>query len=88
MKYCIIKDTVKIIDGSENPIEIMLQNAQNAGFTEIEVEILTEEEYETRLENEPRLPKEPTEIELLQIEQAKANAEIIELMMSLFGGGF
>lgn len=48
MKYCVIKDTIKVIDGSENPIEIMLQNAQNAGFTEIEVEILTEEEYQAR----------------------------------------
>ena len=53
MRYCVIKDTIKVIDGSENPIEIMLQNAQNAGFAEIEVEILTEEEYEERKSQEP-----------------------------------
>lgn len=89
MKYCVIKDTTKVIDGSENPIEIMLQNAQNAGFADIEVEILTEEEYQQRLENEPKPPQPLTEIELLRIEQAKANAEMIELMMSMvYGGGF
>ena len=60
MKYCVVKDTTKTIDGSENPIEIMLQNAQNAGFTENEVEILTEEEYLARLENEPKPIQEPT----------------------------
>lgn len=46
MKYCVIENTTKVIDGSENPIEIMLQNARNAGFAENEVEILTEEEIE------------------------------------------
>jgi len=38
--------------------------------------------------NEPifeDLPK--SEIELLRIEQAKANAEMIELMMTMLGGG-
>lgn len=60
MKYGVIKDTTKIIDGSENPLEIMLENAQNAGFAENEVEILSEEEYQTRLELEPKPPQEPT----------------------------
>lgn len=67
MKYCVIKDTTKIIDGSENPIEIMLKNAQNAGFTESEVEILTEEEYQTRVELEPKPMAEPTETERLAV---------------------
>ncbi len=60
MKYCVIKNTTTIIDGSENPLEIMLQNAQNAGFTENEVEILTEEEYQARVESEPKPVQEPT----------------------------
>lgn len=34
------------------------------------------------------LPPRQTDIELLRIEQAKANSEIIELMMFMFGGGF
>lgn len=66
MMYCVIKDTTKVIDGSENPIEIMLQNAQNAGFSEAEVEILTEEEYKQRLENEPKPVQPPTTEERLE----------------------
>ena len=66
MIYCVIKDTVRIIDGSENPTEIMLQNAQNAGFNENEVDILTEEEYQARKELEPEPPKEPTKEEILE----------------------
>lgn len=66
MKYCVIKDTTKIIDGSNNSTEIMLQNAQNTGFTEAEVEILTEEEYQARKDLEPIPPKEPTQEELLR----------------------
>ena len=66
MKYCVIKDTVKVIDGSENPAKTMLQNAIYAGFTESEVEILTEEEYLARLENESKSPQEPTKQELLE----------------------
>lgn len=66
LQYCVIKDTTKVIDGSDNHIEIMLQNAQNAGFAETEVEILTEEEYQARVELEPIPPQEPTREELLE----------------------
>ena len=66
MKYCVVKNTTKLIDGSENPIEIMLQNAINAGFAEAEVEILTEEEYQTRLKNEPKPLPLPTAEERLE----------------------
>lgn len=66
MRYCVIKNTIKVIDGSENPVEIMLQNAQNAGFSEGEVEILTEEEYQTRLENQPKPLPLPTAEERLE----------------------
>lgn len=34
------------------------------------------------------LPQPLPEVEKLRIEQAKANAELIELMMSILGGGF
>jgi hypothetical protein len=66
MLYCVIKNTTTVIDGSENPLEIMIQNAQNAGFTEAEVEILTEEEYLARVEAEPKPPQPPTEGERLE----------------------
>ena len=66
MKYCVIKNTTKVIDGSENPVETMLQNAINAGLAENEVEILTEEEYQQRLENEPKLQQSPSLEERLQ----------------------
>ena len=70
MKYCVVKNTTKLIDGSENPIEIMLQNAINAGFAEAEVEILKEEEYQTRLKNEPKplpLPIAEERLEALEM---------------------
>lgn len=66
MRYCVIKNTTTIIDGSNNPTSIMLQNSQNAGFAESEVEILTEEEYEARKNLEPIPPKKPTKVELLE----------------------
>lgn len=71
MKYCVVKGTIIIIDGSENPTEIMLRNAQNAGFTADEVEILTEEEYLQRVEEEPKPLQPPTAEERIDaIEQA------------------
>jgi len=88
MRYCVIKDTTTVIDGSENPIEIMLQNAQNAGFTESEVEILTEEKYQARKDLEPKLPQPLTDIEKLRLEQAQSNAEFFEMVLMLTGGGF
>jgi hypothetical protein len=66
MKYCVIKDTTKIVDGSENSQDIMLRNAINAGLTAEEIEIFTEEEFETRKALEPTLPQEPTEIEMMR----------------------
>jgi hypothetical protein len=70
MRYCVIKNTTTIIDGSENPIEIMLQNAQNAGFSENEVEILTEEEYLQRVEAEPKPIQPPTDKERIEALEA------------------
>lgn len=67
MKYCVAKGTIKIIDDSNNSVETILQNAQNAGFTESEVEILTEEEYQERLENQPKPPQPPSLEERLQM---------------------
>lgn len=60
MNYCVIKDTTKIIDGSDNPLELMLQNAQNAGFTADKVEILTQEQYDARKALEPQPTPQPT----------------------------
>lgn len=71
MKYCVIKNTTTIIDGSDNADAVMIQNALNAGFVETEVEILTEEEYGARKALEP-VPGQPstteeriTELELI-----------------------
>lgn len=66
MRYCVIKNTTKVIDGSENPDDIMFQNARNAGFAEAEVEILTEEEYQVRKATEPKPPQMPTTEERLE----------------------
>lgn len=66
MRYCVIKDTTTVIDGSNNSTEIMRENAQNAGFTESEVEILTEEEYQARKALEPVEPKPITAQERLE----------------------
>lgn len=49
MKYCVVKNTLIVIDGSENLEEVMYENALSAGFTEDKVEILTEEEYQLRV---------------------------------------
>lgn len=37
-------------------------------------------------EQRPIIPQQPSEIEILKMEQAKANAEMINLMMSMLGG--
>lgn len=74
MNYCVVKNTTKVIDGSDNTPDIMLQNAQSAGFTESEVEILTEAEYQARKATEPKPPQPPTEQERIEaLEQAMLN---------------
>jgi len=62
-RYCVVKNTTTVIDGSINAVEIMLQNAVNAGLVETEIEILTEEEYRQRLaENPVETPKPQPQI--------------------------
>ena len=73
LRYCVIKDTTKIIDGSANSLEIMLQNAQNTGFSESEVEILTEEEYMERVELEPKPVPPPSVKERLAVAEETIN---------------
>ena len=65
MKYCVIKNTTKVIDGSDNLEDVMLINAENAGYTSDEVEILTEEEYQERKSLEPMHPRKPTQEEII-----------------------
>ena len=64
MRYCVVKDTAIVIDGSENPTEIMEQNALNAGIADFE--ILTEEEYLARKALEAEQPRKKTQLEILQ----------------------
>ncbi|HSN66760.1 MAG TPA: hypothetical protein VLS94_08970 [Fusibacter sp.] len=49
MNYCVVKNTISIIDGSENSKEIMINNAKQAGFDVLKIEILTKEQFEKRL---------------------------------------
>lgn len=79
MKYCVLKDTTTVIDGSENTNEEMFQNATSAGFSKSQVEILTEEEYQARKALEPVPPQPPTDIELLQQENAMLQMSVMEL---------
>ena len=81
MKYCVIKNTIKVIDGSENPLKIMLENAQNAGFVESEVEILTEEEYQIRVELEPKPIPQMTESERITLLEQATNDLVMTIMM-------
>lgn len=84
MKYCVIKNTTTVIDGSENTDEIMVQNAQNAGFTAGEVEILTEEEYQARKANESIPPEQ--EIEQLKAQLTETDYKIIKCSEYQFAG--
>lgn len=61
-----IKNTVTVVDGSENTAEIMLQNAANVGLSADEVEILTEEEYKVRFDSMPKPPQPPTQEKRLE----------------------
>ena len=84
MKYCVRIGTAKELESSEfNTDEIFLQNAQNAGFTENEVEILTEEEYLTRKELEPLPIVEPTEFEELSNYILDVDFRVVMLEMGL-----
>ncbi|WIV10551.1 hypothetical protein [Proteiniborus sp. MB09-C3] len=83
MKYCVIKDTTRIIDGSENPIETMLLNAINAGFEESEVEILTEEEYLARKELEPIESQPKSELEILKEENETLKKKLDEHSLAM-----
>lgn len=77
MRYCVIKGTTKIIDGSNNSFEFMLQNAKNAGFSEEDIEILSEEAYEAIKPEVPKDSQFPTREErLTMLENA-----VLTLMM-------
>lgn len=73
MKYCVVRNTTKVIDGSDNPPEIMLQNAINSGFEESEIEMLTEEEYKARKALEPQPAPTPSVEERLAIAEETIN---------------
>jgi hypothetical protein len=75
MKYCVIKDTTILIEGSEETEEIILKNAlQSEGkYTSNQVDILTEEEYKARINQNIDLIKQGKINELNQ----KCNQAII-----------
>ena len=67
MKFCVVKDTTTIVDGSENPDDMMMQNAVNAGFTLGQVEIITETEYKAREIITPKPPSLEERVMALEI---------------------
>lgn len=78
MKYCVKKGTIIVIDGQELATNgIMLKNALSNGFAENEIEIITEEKYKERVEEENKNKVEqPTEQEKLNAQLLMENAEI------------
>lgn len=90
MRVCIEKSTNKIIEMQSFATEgTLIQNALQYGYLESDIEEkkVSDEEYQIILEAQPKLPQPPTEIEQLRLEQAQANAEMIDLMMALIYGG-
>ena len=85
VRYCVVKGTTIVIDGSLNPEGVLIQNALNAGYDKEQVEILTQEQYDERKALVP-IPKPPlSEIEKLRLEQAQSNAELVQLIMMMGG---
>ena len=78
MKYCVIINTTTVIDGSENSEEIMLKNAENSGYSKEQIEILTDEEYKTRVDSSPKPTPEQT------IEDRISDVEMI--LAEILGG--
>jgi len=88
MLYCVAINTTKIVDGSDNPEEVMIENAINSGYKKEEVEIITEEEYKLRIEQNP-IVNEKTPIEILQNENEQLKqsiAELTVLVSNMIGG--
>lgn len=95
MRYCVIKDTITIIDGSNNSDEIMRGNALSAGITDFE--ILTEEQFKNRVQSLPketpqpsieeRLAEKDREISRLQTQNELINADLAALMDALTESG-
>lgn len=82
-KYCVVKKTTTVIDGSLNSDEVMLQNAINAGFTAEQVEILTQKQFNERKALEPVPKPMPTQVDLLQQQLATQQAIIDELLFEV-----
>ena len=82
MRYCVLKGTVTVIDGSENLDDMMMQNAVNAGFTVDQVEILNDADFKLRDDSilKPVVPK--TELELLKAKVATNQGAIDYILMN------
>lgn len=72
MKYCVIKGTTRPVNNN-NSNEILIKDALSAGFTESEIEILTEEEYQERKALEPQPILTPSLEERLLIAEETIN---------------
>jgi hypothetical protein len=71
MRFCVIKNTVTVIDGSNNNDATMLKNVTNIGLSANDVEILSEDEYKQRLDSIPPTPQPPTtEERIASLEEA------------------
>lgn len=83
MKYCVVKNTTVVIDGSSNNDEVMIKNAIGSGYSPLEVEILTSDQYHKReSELAPAvLPK--SELEILK-EQMATNIGALDYILMNF----
>ncbi|WP_313636730.1 hypothetical protein [Paenibacillus sp.] len=80
MQFCVVKNTTIVIDGSDNSLEIMIANANNSGFTEADIEILSETEYKVRVKNESKSdPPELSEIDRIGAELVLRELETLDL---------
>ena len=81
MRYCVIKNTDTIIDGSDNSDEVMAKNALSSGCNNDGYEILSEEEFKVREAEFPIvIPK--TEMDLLRQQIATSQGAIDFILMN------
>ena len=82
MRYCVLKGTVTVIDGSENLDDMMMQNAVNAGFTVDQVEILNYADFKLRDDSIPKPVVPKTELELLKAQVTESQGALDFIVMN------
>lgn len=83
MKYCVVKDTIVVIDGSNNTDKVMMQNSVGSGYSPLEVEILTSDQYRQRESNLAPTVLPKSELEILK-EQIATNMGALDYILMNF----